>query len=159
MQLNKSNICTSLTGRSTRTPTAPWLRHLEGGCGYPPAFSLWRPLTWSLRRLAHCCTPRQARGRWADASPDFKPFWPPAQSQQALAAIILMSVLAGRAPTRRQTRALQCDIPALLPCAAMPCLSPFRYPAAVRGGLCAGKGAVVREIWPYKPVAHSSARR
>jgi len=34
------------------------------------------------------------------------------------------------------------------------------HPAPLRGCLCVGGGgAVVREIWPYKPVAHSSARR
>ncbi|WP_257790097.1 hypothetical protein [Acidovorax carolinensis] len=33
------------------------------------------------------------------------------------------------------------------------------YPGPLRGCLGVGGGAVVREIWPYKPVAHSPARR
>jgi len=34
------------------------------------------------------------------------------------------------------------------------------YPGLLRGCLCVVVGgAVVREIWPYKPVAHSTARR
>lgn len=33
------------------------------------------------------------------------------------------------------------------------------YPGSLRGCLYVGGGAVVREIWPYKPVAHSLARR
>jgi len=40
----------------------------------------------------------------------------------------------------------------------------FHLPASIhtgplRGCLCVGGGAAVCEIWPYKPVAHSSARR
>ena len=42
----------------------------------------------------------------------------------------------------------------------MPSL-PYTWfqPGPLRGGLRAGGGLVAREIWPYKPVAHSSARR
>jgi len=67
--------------------------------------------------------------------------------------------VAGMVPARRHAHAFQCDTPALIRSAPMPFPTPIRHPAAVRGGLCAGRGAVVREIWPYKPVAHSSARR
>ena len=32
-------------------------------------------------------------------------------------------------------------------------------PGPMRGGLIVGWGVVARALWPYKPVAHSSARR
>ncbi|WP_348682328.1 hypothetical protein [Acidovorax soli] len=42
----------------------------------------------------------------------------------------------------------------------MPSHSPSMFHTGpLRGCLCVGGGAVVREIWPYKPVAHSFARR
>ena len=57
------------------------------------------------------------------------------------------------------TRAPQCGTFALLPSAPMPFLPSSNQPGLLRGCLCVGGGAVVREIWPYKPVAHSFARR
>jgi len=42
----------------------------------------------------------------------------------------------------------------------MPSLpSTWFQPGPLRGGLRVGGGLVARELWPYKPVAHSSARR
>ena len=66
----------------------------------------------------------------------------------------------GAPPALPQTHPFQCDTPALLPSAPMTFQSPtLFYPGPLRGCLCVGGGAVVREIWPYKPVAHSLARR
>jgi len=42
---------------------------------------------------------------------------------------------------------------------AMSFQTPYLCASPLRGRVAVGGGAVVREIWPYKPVAHSSARR
>jgi len=47
----------------------------------------------------------------------------------------------------------------LLPLAPMPSQTPSIHTGPQRGCVAVDGHAVVREIWPYKPVAHSSARR
>jgi hypothetical protein len=47
----------------------------------------------------------------------------------------------------------------LLPFAPMSSQTPSIDTGPLRGCVAVDGHAVVREIWPYKPVAHSSARR